>query len=726
MELKQRDNWGEKMRIRKCLGTLLAFALAGGLVFSAACSDDDDNNGEMCGNGIVEGEEECDGSDLNGQDCTTIGQGFTGGTLACRDYCLFDTSGCTGGSEDCGNGVIDAGEECDGTELDGSTCADVGNYTGGTLACATDCTYDTSSCEVSEDCGNGVIDAGEDCDGTELDGNTCMDVGSFTGGDLSCATDCTFDTSMCTSGGGPSEQIAEARTTADGTVNLPIEGAWVTYVKPAVGNDPSGFTIQAEMEGPALYIAVDPAGLNPVPEVGDEVTFTIIQLDTLWEQRRATAIEGWSVDGSGNDVTTLIQDVTAATDVVSALNDYESELLSATVEIVSDFGFAGQGHISAEIETTGITGNAAYLLRIPEALNSSLGLEQGCTVQLLGAPLWRFDTDAQMSAWTMDDIAISSCPAPQVISAMATADDTVVVSFNRAIDGSTVQASYFTFDNGLTASAATADATQVTVTTSTQAQGTVYTVTVASDVQDIGGAGVDTNANTAQFAGFGSGEMACNDGVDNDGDGFIDCLDANCASSGDCAWASTLMLWETDADTTSSDVEEFIEIFNNTGGSVDFSSDSYYLVMVNGSNDSIYDAIQLTGTLAAGEILVLGNSAVNGVDITFSNGTLQNGSDGIILVQCNSCGAPGDEFSNTTTLGTTATFTTDGGNTATKVDGIVYDTDDSDDTTLWDLVGVSGQWDEDMNGNKDTESLQRIGPDLWTAVTPTPDAVGLE
>jgi len=48
-----------------------------------------------CGDEILrEGVEQCDGPDLGSQDCTTIGGGFSGGTLACSASCVFDTNGC--------------------------------------------------------------------------------------------------------------------------------------------------------------------------------------------------------------------------------------------------------------------------------------------------------------------------------------------------------------------------------------------------------------------------------------------------------------------------------------------------------------------------------------------------------------------------------------------------------------------------------------------------------
>jgi hypothetical protein len=46
-------------------------------------------------------------------------------------------------------------------------------------------------------CGNGSVGDGEVCDGENLAGNTCVDLG-FSGGELVCKEDCTFDTCGCT------------------------------------------------------------------------------------------------------------------------------------------------------------------------------------------------------------------------------------------------------------------------------------------------------------------------------------------------------------------------------------------------------------------------------------------------------------------------------------------------------------------------------------------------
>jgi hypothetical protein len=49
----------------------------------------------------------------------------------------------------CGNGVVEAGEECDGADLAGRSCADLG-FDGGDLRCKEDCFYNTCGCMPSQ------------------------------------------------------------------------------------------------------------------------------------------------------------------------------------------------------------------------------------------------------------------------------------------------------------------------------------------------------------------------------------------------------------------------------------------------------------------------------------------------------------------------------------------------------------------------------------------------
>ncbi len=153
-------------------------------------------NSSVCGNGTVEGTEYCDGFDLGGQTCDTLNLGT--GSLGCLADCVYDTSGCSS-SAVCGNGVVEGPEQCDGFNLNGQSCATLGEgFNGGELACDTaNCLYNTDACTEGIVCGNGIREGTEECDGDDLNGVSCAALG-FAGGNLVCSTTCIRDTSGCT------------------------------------------------------------------------------------------------------------------------------------------------------------------------------------------------------------------------------------------------------------------------------------------------------------------------------------------------------------------------------------------------------------------------------------------------------------------------------------------------------------------------------------------------
>ena len=172
-----------------------------------------------CGNGKVDGSEMCDGADLNGQTCATaVGAGSTG-ALGCNSNCTdFDKTSCTAPTN-CGNGILDAGEMCDGTNIGNATCESVvGLGSTGTLQCGSNCgEFDKSSCTAAAVCGNGLLEAGEECDGNNFNGQTCSTLaGAGSVGMLSC-NQCKITTDHCSAPSTCGDNLANGNDVCDGT-----------------------------------------------------------------------------------------------------------------------------------------------------------------------------------------------------------------------------------------------------------------------------------------------------------------------------------------------------------------------------------------------------------------------------------------------------------------------------------------------------------------------------
>ncbi|MBU1244535.1 LamG domain-containing protein [Myxococcota bacterium] len=149
-------------------------------------------NNVTCGNGVLDTGEACDGADLAGATCVSLGYEGTG--LACDAACQYDVSACDP-PRTCGNGVLNPGERCDGTNLDGATCVSLGYYGTG-LLCDELCQFDETACIANGRCGDDVINGPEECDGADLGAATCDTLGLGLG-DLACGTGCVIDASAC-------------------------------------------------------------------------------------------------------------------------------------------------------------------------------------------------------------------------------------------------------------------------------------------------------------------------------------------------------------------------------------------------------------------------------------------------------------------------------------------------------------------------------------------------
>ena len=140
--------------------TRLASSVLGVLVVAcvAACGGSNNNASHSCGDGIVNGTEECDdGNTVSGDGCSSV----------CKKEVGM-----------CGDGIVDVATE---------TCDD-GNRTSGD-GCSANCQTETSAT-----CGNGVVDAGEGCD----DHNTAAGDGCSASCQVEAGYTCTGAPSVCT------------------------------------------------------------------------------------------------------------------------------------------------------------------------------------------------------------------------------------------------------------------------------------------------------------------------------------------------------------------------------------------------------------------------------------------------------------------------------------------------------------------------------------------------
>src|SRR5690606_2376974 len=286
---------------------------------------------------------------------------------------------------------------------------------------------------------------------------------------------------------------------------LSVEQVAVTYIRPEIGSDPAGFFVQAEATGPALFVTFDVASLETELAGGDIVSFDVTATTVANDQHVVTEIDGLTVVESGFDVESLVQDLSAATDIITGLDGYESELIQVAAHMDGDiYGCGGPNQCNA-IATESIPEPESDLRFrfVPEALEAH-GLRTGCDVVIGPSPMWRFRTTAQVSAFVPEDVTVVSCPDVQVTGAVASSTNEVQVTFDATLAAETVTAEAFTITTSagtLDVTGATVQGNTVTLTTATQVAGETYTVAVADTVKDVNGISVGA-ASSADFLGF--------------------------------------------------------------------------------------------------------------------------------------------------------------------------------------------------------------------------------
>lgn len=137
----------------------------------------------------------CEGIKL--QTCT--GEGKWQEAASCSEGKECRNAVCEDKPSHCGNGVMEGKEECDGIDFGTQTCKDFNLPDLGSLSCNDNCTVNSSLCpgpRAKSNCGNGTIEHSESCDGSNLNGEDCVSLG-YAGGDLGCSGSCNFDTKDC-------------------------------------------------------------------------------------------------------------------------------------------------------------------------------------------------------------------------------------------------------------------------------------------------------------------------------------------------------------------------------------------------------------------------------------------------------------------------------------------------------------------------------------------------
>ena len=199
-------------------------ARVGGIVLPLAGCDSSEVPPEpepptLCGNGQIDDSEHCDGGNLNGKTCASLSDAFLGGKLACDPLsCTFDTRGCTIAAPSlCGDGVVEGDEECElGVNNEAETCGSLGigppERAETKVPCMDRiCRWNRYTCDRSMSCGDGRINGIDACDGDNLNGLACVHLfadravrsggysghgdliygdGTYSGGTLYCDSNC--------------------------------------------------------------------------------------------------------------------------------------------------------------------------------------------------------------------------------------------------------------------------------------------------------------------------------------------------------------------------------------------------------------------------------------------------------------------------------------------------------------------------------------------------------
>jgi hypothetical protein len=206
------------------------------------------------------------------------------------------------------------------------------------------------------------------------------------------------------------------------------------------------------------------------------------------------------------DPATLLQQLSFVSDLVSNVDNYESEYAQIDGTIDALFAVAGQAWVSAKLASSGVPNDADFQIRMPITLLRSSGVGLGCQIELPHSPIWRYEDKAQILAMQSSDVQIRQCPAPQITNSFAHNSTRLILSLDRLIDPASIQSSgaQFQFSGGIGVLSAKVYKNRIFVETSGFAANASYTVTIASSVRDYRGQSIDASGRSVQFTAIGA------------------------------------------------------------------------------------------------------------------------------------------------------------------------------------------------------------------------------
>ncbi|MBD3248526.1 hypothetical protein GF336_00590 [Candidatus Woesearchaeota archaeon] len=148
----------------------------------------------LCGNGVVDSGEDCDGNDMDNQNCKSLGYDY--GNLRCTAGCEFDKSDCERCTNECSqvNKKEKVGNGFKICEEDSNGCLKWSSV----KSCGSGETFEDGRCIRKIDCGDGICDQGESCSKDNCcDGNT-VDLSSDEDNCGFCGNEC--DSLICIDG----------------------------------------------------------------------------------------------------------------------------------------------------------------------------------------------------------------------------------------------------------------------------------------------------------------------------------------------------------------------------------------------------------------------------------------------------------------------------------------------------------------------------------------------